>query len=215
MGCDQFFDDGAGTGSWSYGHAFERRNAGENGYAGFEYSLRDLTVPAFSPASGSFIEGSIQERFARAYLHSTLTTKFALSAEYQMSRSMTQRAATRPCFRNLRRTSCRFKFGFLIGLGSLAVCGSRSSDRKECFETKTLLCFLATVSFGLRIFRGGPAGLPRRWGIASVDIRNLLDRHFRFQDTNPNDATLLPQSPALMDYRSHSRVSFSVMGSSL
>ena len=59
---------------------------GKNGYAGVEYSLRDLTVPAFSPASGSFIEGSIQERFARAYLHSTLTTKFALSAEYQMSR---------------------------------------------------------------------------------------------------------------------------------
>ena len=196
MGFNQFFfDDGVGSGSWHYGVAVDQ-GVWVNGYAGVEYSVRELTVPAFSPATGSLIEGNIREGFARAYLYSTLTSKFALSAEYQMSR-FTDPEGNNPFLLQESTThKLPLQVRFFDRSGLFARLRATLFKQEGVFRNKDFVLFSGNSQFWITDLSAGWR-LPKRWGIASVDIRNLFDRHFRFQDTNPSDATVIPSRQIL------------------
>ena len=34
---------------------------------------------------------------------------------------------------------------------------------------------------------------PKRWGLASIEVRNLFDENFQFQDTDPGDSRFGPE----------------------
>jgi outer membrane receptor protein involved in Fe transport len=36
--------------------------------------------------------------------------------------------------------------------------------------------------------------LPKRWGIVSIEVKNLFDESFRFQDTDPSNPSIVPES---------------------
>jgi outer membrane receptor protein involved in Fe transport len=38
--------------------------------------------------------------------------------------------------------------------------------------------------------------LPKRRGVLSLNVDNLFDRRFRFQDTDPENPTIMPQRMA-------------------
>jgi hypothetical protein len=195
MGFNQFFDDGVGSASWHYGGAVDQ-GVWANGYAGVEYAARELTVPAFSPATGSLIEGSIQERFARAYLYSTLGSKLALSAEYQMSRFADPEGNNPLLLQESTTHKLPLQVRFFDRSGLFARLQVTLFSQEGVFRNKDFVLFSGNSQFWITDLSGGWR-LPKRWGIASVDIRNLFDKDFRFQDTNPSDATVIPNRQLL------------------
>jgi hypothetical protein len=161
------------------------------GYAGAEYTARDLTVPAFSPVIGGVIEGDVEERFARAYFYTTLSSTLALSVEYQRTHFfdpdgdnplLLQEATTHRLPIQLRYFD---RFGLIAG-GRATYVNQEGAFRNLAFELFPGGDDFWTVDLSLG-YR-----LPRRWGVASLDVRNLFDSEFRFQDTNPSDPTILP-----------------------
>jgi hypothetical protein len=40
--------------------------------------------------------------------------------------------------------------------------------------------------------------LPKRYGIITVEARNLFDENFRFQDTDPSNPTIYPERLVLV-----------------
>jgi tetratricopeptide (TPR) repeat protein len=190
-GFNQFFDDAVGTRVTRYGVAADQ-GVWANGYVGAEFSQRNLAVPAFEPATGSIVEGSFRERIGRAYLYSLLARRMALSVEYRLTHFfdpegnnplLLQKSTTNQLPIQLRYFGPR---GFFAGVrgtyvrqeGVFTFMDSGLSPGASDFWT-------ADLSAGYR--------LPRRWGQAAVDIRNLFDRQFRFQDANPMDPTIVPK----------------------
>jgi Flp pilus assembly protein TadD len=190
-GFNQFFDDAVGTRVTRYGVAADQ-GVWTNGYIGAEFSQRNLVVPAFEPFTGSIVEGSFRERIARAYLYSLLARRMALSVEYRLTHFfdpegnnplLLQKSTTNLLPIQLRYFGPR---GFFAGLrgtyvrqkGVFTFSDSGLSTGASDFWT-------ADLSAGYR--------LPRRWGQAAVDIRNLFDRQFKFQDANPMDPTIVPK----------------------
>jgi outer membrane receptor for monomeric catechols len=39
--------------------------------------------------------------------------------------------------------------------------------------------------------------LPNRWGLTALEVSNLFDRHFHFQDVDPSSPTILPERTIL------------------
>ena len=194
-GFNQFFDDGAGSAAWRYGLGVDQRTwAG--GYAGVEYSVRDLTVPAFSPATGGIIDGSIQERFARAYVYSSLGKKLAVSGEYQMSRFYDPEGSNPLLLQESTTHKMPLEVRLFDRSGLFGRLRSTYFRQEGVFRNRNFVLLPGESHFWITDLSGGWR-LPRRWGIASVDIRNLFDNHFIFQDTNPNDATVIPSRQLL------------------
>ena len=157
---------------------------------GIEYSERDLRVPT---SSGGVTE-EWDEEFGRAYLYWTPHAAIAASAEYQ--------------YESLAR-------GALLGAGT----GFRTVETHR-IPLSIKLFHASGIRFGLtvnyvdqrgrfvpRLFSDDPPGdlgtdqfwvidagvgyrLPRRYGIITLGIKNLLDEDFNFQETDPSQPTL-------------------------
>ena len=189
-GFNQFFDDPPASDSWRYGLAVDHV-LWPGGYAGAEISERTLAVPVRSPVTGVVVDSDIRERFGRGYLYLTLGAAAGARAEYrverivdpdgrnplQLARSTVHRVplelrafATSGLFGRVRITYVRQQGQFRRPNNILF------SGRDEFSTTD--------VSFGFR--------LPGRRGLASVDVRNLFDARFSFQDTDPLNPTLFP-----------------------
>ncbi len=188
-GFNQFFFDADGTRSWRYGAAIDQKFSGDI-FGGVEYSQRDLDVPYETPFL-TFDHVDWKERLGRAYLFWTPHKWVSLSAEYQYERFdrdqefsfgieevKTHRVPLglgffhpSGIFFRLKETYFNQKGDFQSQLADAAVPGSDSF-------------WITDASIGYR--------LPKRYGIFSVDARNLFDKSFRYQDTDPVSPVLQP-----------------------
>jgi tetratricopeptide (TPR) repeat protein len=200
-GFNQFFDDAEGTRAWNYGIAVDRKFS-PKAYAGMEYSWRNLEVPFTStlvlppPAAPVTTTGMTdwRERQGRVYLYWTPDDRIALSAEYQyeeidrdrefavfLEQVKTHRvplgaAIFHPCgfFSRLNGTWYHQE-------GSFNLQGSPS----DAFVPGSDSFWVVNASIGYR--------LPGRYGILSLEARNLFDEAFRYQDTDPASPVLQPE----------------------
>jgi outer membrane receptor protein involved in Fe transport len=198
-GFNQFFDDAEGTRSWRYGAAVDRAFSG-NLFGGAEYSQRELDLPiktTFIPVSPGPAFVAIdrvdwKERLGRAYLFWTPTPRLALSAEYQYDwfdrdprySAGIERVATHKV---------------PLGLGFFHPCGvffrmkQTYIDQAGRFQSQVS----PTIAPGSDRFwlTDASAGyrLPKRYGLVAVEAKNLFDRSFRFQDTDPVSPVLQPE----------------------
>ena len=191
-GFNQFFEDGEGTDAWRYGLGIDQKLA-QNLFAGVECSRRELNIPTkYIYPPFPVITGRGEETLARTYLYWTPHPWFALGPEYQfelthydpsipiwnISRLETHRVALAGGFYHPSGFFARIKPSFVAQNGDFrALVLGPTQPGDSTF-------FVLDASVGYR--------LPKRSGIIQLEARNLFDRSFRFQDTDPMNPQIIP-----------------------
>ena len=193
-GFNQFFDDGEGTEAWRYGIGLDQKFPIDL-YGGVEFSQRDLTVPGSIFSMGSFRveEGDLKEQLVRAYAYWAPHPWLALGAEYQfeklhrpkefvlaeeISRLSTHRVSLGISLFHPWGFSARLKPTYIAQNGEFGnpFAGFVSDDDQF---------WVVDASLGYR--------LPKRWGLITLEARNLFDEEFKFQDTDPANPGIYPE----------------------
>ncbi len=178
-GFNQFFDDPNATESRRYGVAFDQKFS-DDLYGGLEFSKRDLKVPqteGTEPGLASL--RTWEEDTFRAYIHWTPHPQWAASLQYEQENFNEEDE-----FSIIPSTNTRIVPGTLAYFHPSGVFarlrltyvdqGVEVGDERERDEHEGFL--LTDVGFGYR--------LPKRLGIVNIEVRNLFDKDFEFQDLN-------------------------------
>jgi tetratricopeptide (TPR) repeat protein len=196
-GFNQFFADGEGTSAWRYGIGADA-TVTRNVYVGTEFSWRDLKVPFqdIGP-EGPVFHATWSEQLGRAYLYWAPHPWFALTADYLYERFErdidlfndgvkstleTHRIPLGVAFFHPTGFSARFSATYVHQRGSFG----------EPAETKGDSFWVADAAIAYR--------LPKRWGLISIEGRNLFDQKFAFQDTDPSNPRMIPDRVILLRF---------------
>jgi tetratricopeptide (TPR) repeat protein len=203
-GFNQLFDDGPGTDAWRYGVGIDQKFS-DQVYAGAEFSKRDLDEPGqlSDPVTFALInkEFDVDEELGRAYVYWTPYPWLALSAEYQfehfdnpeefmkddISDLDTHRLILGAHYFHPCGFFAKFKPAYISQQGNFAFFGSSNPFATVKGEDDF---WVVDASIGYR--------LPKRYGIITVEARNLFDENFRFQDTDPSNPTIYPERLVLV-----------------
>ena len=190
-GFNQFFDDNPGTDSWRYGLAVDQKFS-KNIYGGVEYSGRNLNSPySFSapPAPTVVRTADWEERLVRAYLYWTPHPWFGLSAEYQYEgldrETADQSDALGIKHVKTHRVPLGINFyhplGFSTGLKATYI----NQRGKFHLQNTPLDTFMSGEDQFLVFDASISYRLPKRLGLITVGAKNLFDKSFRYQDSDP------------------------------
>ena len=200
-GFNQFFDDAEGTESWRYGLAVDQKFTG-NIYGGVEISKRDLEVPFkdfTDPTAPVVSTVDWEEQLGRAYLYWTPHPWFALNAEYQYEELERDSNFTANTAKKVKTHRVPLGISFFHPSGFIAKLKATYVHQKGEFQPQGSLPGVSisgeddfwTVDAGIG-YR-----LPRRYGILSLEARNLFDKSFRYQDPDPVSPTVQPERMVL------------------
>ena len=181
-GFNQFFHGFDGERAWRRGVAVDQ-SLPSNVFAGLEWSRRNLDVPATIPGLG-VVRNDWKEELARAYLYVTPHRSLAVTTEY-----LYEEFTREGTFGDLQIKELR-SHRMPIGLAYFHPSGLRG--RLKGTYVKQNGSFLSATG---AVVRGqddfavvdGSVGyrLPNRHGLVTLEVQNLLDREFRFQETDP------------------------------
>ncbi len=196
-GFNQFFDEPNGTLAESYGAGLDLRLSA-NFYAGVELIRRDLDIPAFNQNLNEFdfIDG--RQQWYLGYLYWTPHPDWAIRAEYGLDKFLQSGELRLPT-----------EFALLTGLssipgayqvdtisipltvryfrpsglfGELGATYVRQKVEKTGFlSPPNLTPFSGKENFILLDAAVGYR-LPKRWGSLSLEAKNILNEHFRYED---------------------------------
>jgi outer membrane receptor protein involved in Fe transport len=175
-GFNQFFDDIDGTKMERYGFAFDQRLSSAL-FGGLEVSWRDLETPIFNETTSTTLFEDQKEQLHRAYLYWTPMDSLALNVEYFVEDIEKIRGGAKETITTHRvpiQVSYYQPKGFLARFGATYVDQNVSTSSARGDDQFWVL----DASVGYR--------LPKRWGIAQVGMKNLLNENFRFHDINFN-----------------------------
>jgi hypothetical protein len=183
-GFNQLFDDVDGTDARRYGIGLDYR-AADRWFAGVELSTRDLDVPVAAAGGGLARFEPRREQLYRVYLSALPTRQLALSAEYRYedeerrtpvgySDSFPQRVTSHL----LPVRATYFHPSGLLGRVQVTAVHQRVDAFNGPGTTvgQQSDFALLDLSLGYR--------LPGRHGLISLEVRNLFDRRFGFEDTD-------------------------------
>ena len=190
-GFNQFFDDSNASLTRRSGLGLDAR-LGATAYGGLEFSHRDVEQPQFEANTVSF--ANRDEEFHRAYINWVLGTRWTLNSEYQFEKVRSADlgpprldTSVAPIF--VQYFSPR---GYFAKLGATFVrqdvvlaSGSSFNQTHESFA-------VLDAGIGYRF--------PKRTGLVSLDVRNLRDKQFLYQDLNYTTAN--PVTPRFVPERS-------------
>jgi outer membrane receptor protein involved in Fe transport len=201
-GFNQFFDDVDGTESWRYGVGLDQKFT-DSLFGGVELSKRDLLDVPLNITKDDIpvtIFRDWKEQLARSYLFWTAHPWLALSAEYQFERFERNRRI--PGEENfLESNTHRIPFGisFFHPTGFSAQVKATYVDQegtfgnlRGTFPSNSDQFWVLDTSIGYR--------LPDRWGLIQLGAKNLLAEHFRFQDTDPKNPSIIPERLIFIKY---------------
>ena len=201
-GFNQFFDDVNSTDSWRYGIAADQKFSSTI-YGGLELSKRDLDVPILGTNLNVIRNEDRDEKLLRAYLYWTPFSYVALRAEYQyekLERDFVPGAVDVELLTPSETKTHRFPLALnaFHPNGLFLTLKTTYFDQHVDFpnlagdtDTSSDKFWITDLSIGYR--------LPKRWGIASLTVKNLFDENFSFQDT---DLAGEPRIPLLQPERS-------------
>jgi tetratricopeptide (TPR) repeat protein len=187
-GFQQFFVEGNGTDSKTYGIAIDQKFSPEL-FGGLEFSKRDVSI---FPATGPFAEINFEERQGRAYLYWMLFNWTAATAEYyyvRLSDTPADPGIIQPPPSQSSTHRVPLGINLYLPWGFFSKLKATWIDQDGIFRNLSILdpvtgapckCpggdqfWLADAVIGYR--------LPKRWGIFTIEAKNLFDKTFRFQD---------------------------------
>ena len=186
-GFNQFYDDFGGTDAWTYGAAADQKFT-DSLFAGLSYSQRDLDVPiavSIAPAPTTYQRNDWKERQGRAYVYWAQSPQLALSAEYLYEDQDRNKDPVKEVTTHRVPLSARFfhpsgVFAAASGTyydqsGQFFRIGQAPSTDTPTSGSDQFWIFDASVGYRL----------PDRWGIVSIEGKNLFNQSFRYQDTDP------------------------------
>lgn len=182
-GFNQFFDDRNGAPSRLYGAGVDARVA-RGLYLGAEITRRDIDSPAFGNAERPFKVADQSEDSYRGYVYTTLSENWAFAAEIEASRfDSSSEEGSDPAPLEVRTLAAPLTLlyfderGFFGNLGVTFVDQDvvRKKGLRAPFDSEGDGSFaLVDVGVGYR--------LPERRGLIALDVTNVLDQKFRYQD---------------------------------
>ena len=196
-GFNQFFADSDGTSAWRYGLGADIV-AARGLYLGGEFSWRDLDV--FGQISGpdaEVVKANWKEQLGRFYVYWAPYSWLALTADYLYERLdrdadffnggvettlETHRLPLGIAFFHSSGFTARFRATYVHQSGHFGVPAEAKGDS----------FWVADATLAYR--------LPKRWGIISIEGRNLFDQRFNFQDTDPANPQLIPDRVVLLRF---------------
>jgi tetratricopeptide (TPR) repeat protein len=193
-GFNQFFDDAMGTETWLYGFGMDQKFSSEV-YGGLEFSKRDIEFPFldedFQPQQADW-----EDDVGRVYLYWMPHRWVALSAEYQVEQLDRQKDS--PGLGNeVELKTHRFPLGmsFFHPSGFSARIKATYIDQKGGFievvePPPPGFPFITIVPKDDRFWMVDAAityRLPNRWGLITLEAKNLFDEEFKYQDTDPSN----------------------------
>ena len=204
-GFAQFFDDPEGTDAWRYGVGIDQRIS-THLYAGAEISRRDLNVSGIN-FDGSVITGDLEENVARAYLSWAPHPWLAVAPEYMFERFHrpldlmgpenirqldTHRLALGLNFFHPSGFIASVKPGYVFQQGRFGNVAFTPLGPGFIAEAGDDQFFVVDAAIGYR--------LPNRWGIITLEAKNLFDNRFHFQDTDPVNPSISPERLVLVRF---------------
>ncbi len=186
-GFNQFFDDLDGTVSTRYGFGLDQRFSPDL-YGGFELSWRDI-----SRTYTDRTEEGQDERLYRGYVHWAPHARVALAGEYQFETFERQSVLGFEGREFLDLPELRTHYlpldvSYFHPSGLSASFGATYVDQKATtvdLKTSNDRFWTLDASIGYR--------LPKRYGLVSLDVRNLLDERFDYQNSFNEGAQQLPR----------------------
>jgi tetratricopeptide (TPR) repeat protein len=193
-GFNQFFDDPNLTDAWRYGAAVDQKLTADL-FGGVEYSYRDLSIPTINAVDGSLKERGGDEQLARAYLFWTPHRWLALRAEYQYERMTRSDPIIDPVLGEAARvTTHRVPLGISFfhesGISS-SVTGTYWHQSGKFLRFLTLTEESGHDSF-VTVDAAINYRLPYRYGFVTLGVTNLLDKEFKFFNTDIKNSTIQP-----------------------
>ncbi|BBO92993.1 hypothetical protein DSCOOX_61730 [Desulfosarcina ovata subsp. ovata] len=182
-GFNQIFDDASGAETERYGVGLDARFS-DRVFGGVELSWRDLDFQALSTTTTDATTLDQQEALHRLYLYWTPTDRLALSLEgfYERFENPDLDPEELTTWRLPLSVSYFFPNGFSVKTTASFVDQEVTpfADRSQGDDF-----WVVDLLLGYR--------LPKRWGTATLGIKNLFDQSFNFQDVN--FATEEPTTP--------------------
>jgi tetratricopeptide (TPR) repeat protein len=199
-GFNQFFAERDGTESRVYGIGVDQELSSVV-YGGVEFVERDMDVIFFDLNKLENQETDWEENLARVYLYWTPRPWLATSVEYQYERFERRDEFIGPdLFYNIKTQRVPLGINFFHPSGFIAGLKATYVDQKGKFrvldsEEETPdddQFWVVDASIGFR--------LPKRRGLVTIEVRNLFDESFKFQDTDTvsiEDMAALPLNPQI------------------
>lgn len=204
-GFNQFFADAEGDAAWRYGLAVDQTFSPKL-HGGAEWSARDLdvvffNVPGLVPA---VTRRDWKEQIARAYLYWTPHPRISLSGEllYEwFDRDTTGDLAGVEQFTELQTLRVPIGVRYFHPCGFKAAFTATYVDQDGDFTVPDDFgdvvivpgedqFWVVDASIGYR--------LPKRYGIVTLEAKNLFDEEFNFQDTDPANPRIIPDRLILL-----------------
>jgi hypothetical protein len=190
-GFNQFYDDVNGSRSWRYGLGMDQHFFSDM-HGGVELSRRDLDVPFVDLTSGQVRETDEKEQVVRIYMYWTPHRWLSLSADYQFERFDTDPVSPRDDMVEIKTHLLKFGMGVFHPSGFSSKIQASYVDQEGEFGNSLSgvvpgddQFWLVDASIGYR--------LPKRLGLITVVARNLFDKEFMFQDTDPANPRRYPE----------------------
>lgn len=196
-GFNQFFDDGNGTESWRYGGAIDQTFLAAL-HGGIEFSRRELKVPFtavnIEAGTSEVSKADWEENLGHAYLYWTPHPWLAASGEYQYERLKRDKTFVgEDEFTRVTTHRVALGLNFFHPSGLFARLRTTYLDQDGRFgdprggvvEPGDDQFWVVDSALGYR--------LPKRYGIVSLEVKNLFDEDFRFQDTDPTNPSIQPE----------------------
>jgi Tfp pilus assembly protein PilF len=192
-GFNQFFDAIEGEEAWRYGGAIDIKFS-ENLFGGFTLSKRELEVPFRGPTQ-IVDEADWKEIFSRAYLYWTPLNWLSLSAEYELEKYDRELKFTGPeLIYSLETHRLPLGVNFFFPFGLISRFKFTYVNQEGEFDPFPLSFmpvegrdsfWSVDASIGYR--------LPKRFGLISVEARNLFDKEFQFQNMDSAGPRIAPE----------------------
>ncbi len=202
-GFNQFFDDSNATDVWRYGAAIDQKFS-DYLYGGIEFSERDLEVlftavstasPGAPPELG---EVDWNEQFGRAYLYWMPHRWVALSAEYQYE-EFDRDEEFFAGIKEVKTHSFPLGINFHHTSGFSAKLKATYRDQDGNFKPRDEPLSSGSDTFWI-VDAGISFRLPKRYGIITLEAKNLFDKEFNFQDTDPVNPRIQPKRTVLFKF---------------
>jgi hypothetical protein len=198
-GFNQFFDDLNGTEMWRYGIGIDQKFSSAL-FGGVEFSRREMEVPFTSVLTGEVREADWEEELARAYLYWAPLSLLALSAEYQF-----EQFEREPDFPGAEAILELETHRLPLGISLFHPSGFSARLKGTYIDQEgDFIGPMGDIMPGYDQFWVFDASIgfrsPKRWGLITVDAKNLFDEEFKFQDMEFNNPLIYPERLILVRF---------------
>ena len=196
-GFNQFFDDVPGTDIWMYGGAIDQKFY-DNLFGGVEFYKRDLDVPfediLLVAPTPQFRNTDWDEYLGRAYLYWAPHRWLATHAEYQYEK-FDRGDEFSGIEEIVELKTHRFQIGgrFFHPGGFFAGMKTTYIYQDGDFGDPAVLPIVSDHDDFWVLDAGIGYRLPHRYGLITLEAKNILDEDFKFQDTDPANPTISPE----------------------